>query len=102
MCVYVCVCVCMFFSSGNDCHLGKKNRLPTESSSYCSTIDSGKGESLLPNSNSPIKSPPYSNAESDDNSFKGTGIKKRQKSHFNIRYTLYIINFNRMLFYSVV
>ncbi|EZA49190.1 kinase suppressor of Ras 2 isoform X2 [Ooceraea biroi] len=59
-------------SSGNDCHVGKRNRLPTESSSYCSTTDSGKGESLLPNSNSPVKSPPYSNAESDDNSFKGT------------------------------
>ncbi|CAL7947575.1 unnamed protein product [Xylocopa violacea] len=50
---------------------GRKNRLPTESGSTSSNADI-TGESLLPNSNSPIKSPPYSSAESDDNSFKGT------------------------------
>ncbi|XP_076755836.1 kinase suppressor of ras isoform X2 [Xylocopa sonorina] len=50
---------------------GRKNRLPTESGSTSSNADI-TGENLLPNSNSPIKSPPYSNAESDDNSFKGT------------------------------
>lgn len=69
------------FSSGNDSSVGKKsdstikrrNRLPTEPSSYYSTTDFMKAESLLPNSNSPIKSPPYTNPESDDNSFKGTG-----------------------------
>ncbi|KAM0728626.1 Kinase suppressor of Ras 1 [Formica fusca] len=67
-------------SSGNDSSVGKKsdstikrrNRLPTEPSSYCSTTDFMKSESLLPNSNSPIKSPPYTNPESDDNNFKGT------------------------------
>jgi len=91
MCVCVRVRACVCFSSGNDCHVGKKNRLPTESSSYYSTTDSGKGESLLPNSNSPVKSPPYSNVESDDNSFKGIGIKKREKSHFNICHHHHII-----------
>ncbi|XP_012225443.1 kinase suppressor of Ras 2 isoform X2 [Linepithema humile] len=62
-------------SSGNDSSVRRRNCQPTEPSlpsSCCSTTDSGKGESLLPNSNSPIKSPPYSSAESDDNSFKGT------------------------------
>ncbi|XP_029158125.1 kinase suppressor of Ras 2 isoform X2 [Nylanderia fulva] len=67
-------------SSGNDSSVGKKsdstikrrNRLSTEPSSCCSTTDFVKAESFLPNSNSPIKSPPYTNAESDDNSFKGT------------------------------
>nr|XP_012147186.1 PREDICTED: kinase suppressor of Ras 2 isoform X7 [Megachile rotundata] len=60
-------------SCGNDpvsC-VGRRNRLPTEPGSCSSTADIA-GESFLLNSNSPIKSPPYSSAESDDNSFKGT------------------------------
>lgn len=65
-----------YIFSGNDSHVGpvgRRNRLPTEPGSCCNTADF-VGENLLPNSNSPIKSPPYSSAESDDNSFKGTGI----------------------------
>ncbi|XP_014471877.1 PREDICTED: kinase suppressor of Ras 2 isoform X2 [Dinoponera quadriceps] len=59
---------------GNDSHapfsaVGRRNRLPMEPGSCYNTTEFG--ESLLPNSNSPVKSPP-SNAESDDNSFKGT------------------------------
>ncbi|XP_012273122.1 kinase suppressor of Ras 2 isoform X2 [Orussus abietinus] len=50
---------------------GRRTRLPTESGSCSSSADI-TAESLLPNSTSPIKSPPYSSAESDDNSFKGT------------------------------
>ncbi|KAJ8679733.1 hypothetical protein QAD02_015520 [Eretmocerus hayati] len=50
--------------------LGKKNQFPTECSSYRSR-DNGGGDTLL-STNSPIKSPPYSNAESDDSGFKGT------------------------------
>lgn len=60
-------------SCGNDpvsC-VGRRNRLPTEPGSCSSTADIA-GDSFLLNSNSPIKSPPYSSAESDDNSFKGT------------------------------
>ncbi|XP_032674080.1 kinase suppressor of Ras 2 isoform X1 [Odontomachus brunneus] len=61
-------------SCGNESHvgaIGRRNRLPTEPGSCYNTTDF-VGESLLPNSNSPVKSPPYSSAESDDNSFKGT------------------------------
>lgn len=61
------------FSCGNDTHVGRRSRLPTEPGSCYNTADF-VGESLLPNSNSPVKSPPYSSAESDDNSFKGTGV----------------------------
>ncbi|XP_076290487.1 kinase suppressor of ras isoform X2 [Lasioglossum baleicum] len=60
-------------SCGND-HVGsvgRRNRLPTETGSCSSNADI-TGENLLLNSNSPIKSPPYSNAENEDNSFKGT------------------------------
>jgi len=57
----------------SDSTIKRRNRLPTEPSSCCSTTDFMKAESLLPNSNSPIKSPPYTNPESDDNCFKGTG-----------------------------
>ncbi|XP_076290497.1 kinase suppressor of ras isoform X3 [Lasioglossum baleicum] len=62
-----------FCSCGND-HVGsvgRRNRLPTETGSCSSNADI-TGENLLLNSNSPIKSPPYSNAENEDNSFKGT------------------------------
>lgn len=61
-------------SCGNDSvgSAGRRNRLPTESGSCSSNADI-TGENLLLNSNSPVKSPPYSSAESDDNSFKGTG-----------------------------
>lgn len=52
--------------------VGRRNRLPTETGSCSSNADI-TGENLLLNSNSPVKSPPYSSAESDDNSFKGTG-----------------------------
>uniref|UniRef100_A0A0C9R1F0 KSR2_0 protein n=1 Tax=Fopius arisanus TaxID=64838 RepID=A0A0C9R1F0_9HYME len=50
---------------------GARGRLPTESGtlSNAETIS----DALLPTS-SPIKSPPYSSAESDDNSSKGTGV----------------------------
>ncbi|XP_076626206.1 kinase suppressor of ras isoform X3 [Colletes latitarsis] len=60
-------------SYGNDPvgSVGRRNRLPTESGSCSSNADI-TGESLLLNSSSPVKSPPYSSAESDDNSFKGT------------------------------
>ena len=64
----------MFYSSANEqqaASVGRRNRLPTEPCSY-SGADIAS-DNLLPNSNSPIKSPPYSSAESDDNSFKGTG-----------------------------
>nr|XP_033321768.1 kinase suppressor of Ras 2 isoform X2 [Megalopta genalis] len=60
-------------SCGND-HVGsvgRRNRLPTETGSCSSNADI-TGENLLLNSNSPIKSPPYSSTENDDNSFKGT------------------------------
>ncbi|XP_076654099.1 kinase suppressor of ras isoform X2 [Halictus rubicundus] len=60
-------------SCGND-HVGcvgRRNRLPTETGSCSSNADI-TGENLLLNSNSPIKSPPYCNAENEDNSFKGT------------------------------
>ncbi|XP_076654100.1 kinase suppressor of ras isoform X3 [Halictus rubicundus] len=62
-----------FCSCGND-HVGcvgRRNRLPTETGSCSSNADI-TGENLLLNSNSPIKSPPYCNAENEDNSFKGT------------------------------
>nr|XP_033321769.1 kinase suppressor of Ras 2 isoform X3 [Megalopta genalis] len=62
-----------FCSCGND-HVGsvgRRNRLPTETGSCSSNADI-TGENLLLNSNSPIKSPPYSSTENDDNSFKGT------------------------------
>lgn len=63
-----------FCSCGNDPvgSVGRRNRLPTESGSCSSNADITT-ENLLLNSNSPVKSPPYSSAESDDNSFKGTG-----------------------------
>lgn len=57
--------------------VGRRSRLPTEPGSY-----SGAdivSDNLLPNINSPIKSPPYSGAECDDNSFKGTGNRKLAK-----------------------
>lgn len=68
------MCLYYLYSCGNDLvgSVGRRNRLPTESGSCSSNADI-TGESLLLNSNSPIKSPPYSSAESDDNSFKGTG-----------------------------
>ncbi|XP_043464776.1 kinase suppressor of Ras 2 [Leptopilina heterotoma] len=52
-------------------YAGKRTRLPTEPGS-CSGTDI-MNESFVPNTSSPIKSPPYSSADSDDNSFKGTG-----------------------------
>ncbi|KAI4484473.1 hypothetical protein M0804_007039 [Polistes exclamans] len=52
--------------------VGRRNRLLTETGSCSSNADI-MTEYFLPNSNSPIKSPPYSSADSDDNSFKGTG-----------------------------
>ncbi|XP_058807431.1 kinase suppressor of Ras 2 isoform X2 [Phymastichus coffea] len=58
------------FANEQGAIVGRRSRLPTEPGSY-----SGAdiiGDNLLPNSNSPIKSPPYSSADSDDNSFKGT------------------------------
>ncbi|XP_017882499.1 kinase suppressor of Ras 2 isoform X2 [Ceratina calcarata] len=60
-------------SCGNDPvgTVGRRNRLPTEPGS-CSNNADITGENPFLNSNSPIKSPPFSSAESDDNSFKGT------------------------------
>lgn len=52
--------------------IGQRNRLPTEPGSYSETADN-VGDNLVANSSSPVKSPPYSSAESDDNSFKGNG-----------------------------
>lgn len=52
--------------------MGRRNRLPTEPGSYSETAEN-VGDNAVPNSNSPIKSPPYSSAESDDNSLKGNG-----------------------------
>ncbi|XP_043272941.1 kinase suppressor of Ras 2 [Venturia canescens] len=49
----------------------RRSRLPTEPGSCSSNADITT-ESLMPNTNSPIKSPPYSSAESDDNSYKGS------------------------------
>ncbi|KAF7411196.1 hypothetical protein HZH66_000092 [Vespula vulgaris] len=57
--------------------VGRRNRLPTESGSCSSNADI-MTECFLPNSNSPIKSPPYSSADSDDNSFKGNVITSLQ------------------------
>uniref|UniRef100_A0ABD2XN80 Kinase suppressor of Ras 2 n=1 Tax=Trichogramma kaykai TaxID=54128 RepID=A0ABD2XN80_9HYME len=48
----------------------RRNRLPTEPGSYSGA--EAISDNLLPNSNSPIKSPLYSSAESEENSFKGT------------------------------
>lgn len=56
-------------ASANEHH--RRNRLPTEPGS-CSSNANITNDSLIPMTNSPIKSPPYSSAESDDNSYKGT------------------------------
>lgn len=76
MCNLILLILHFYIFSGTDTYVnpaGRRNRLPTEPGSCCNTTDF-VGENLLPNSNSPIKSPPYFNAESDDNSFKGTGM----------------------------
>ncbi|KAI4490222.1 hypothetical protein M0802_010856 [Mischocyttarus mexicanus] len=67
-------------SCASDHHVssvGRRNRLLTETGSCSSNADI-MTECFLPNSNSPIKSPPYSSADSDDNSFKGTVITSLQ------------------------
>ncbi|XP_011500487.1 PREDICTED: kinase suppressor of Ras 2 [Ceratosolen solmsi marchali] len=50
--------------------VSRRSRLPTEPGSYSGADNIG--DNLVPTNNSPVKSPPYSSAESDDNSFKGT------------------------------
>lgn len=82
------------FSCGNDSHIGtrgRRNRLPTEPGSYNNTTDF-VGENLLPNS-SPVKSPPYSSAESDDNSFKGTGVLEREVIFQRLMMCVAIVSF---------
>ncbi|XP_020279026.1 kinase suppressor of Ras 2 [Pseudomyrmex gracilis] len=59
--------------------LRRRNRLPTEPSSSCSTTDSRKAENLLPNSSSSKPSPYYS-TETDETCFKGTASLQVPKS----------------------
>lgn len=73
--------------------VGRRNRLPTETGSCSSNADI-TGENLLLNSNSPVKSPPYSSAESDDNSFKGTGKCNYFKNFILSRYKYEKFNHN--------
>ena len=62
------------FSNSNDqssSGVGRRNCLPAEPASHSGA--DVVSDNLLLSSISPIKSPPYSIAESDDNSSKGTG-----------------------------
>lgn len=54
-------------------HAGaRRSRLPTEPGGICGNTTDIINDKLISTSYSPIISPPYSSAESDDNSFKGT------------------------------